>query len=116
MATVTICSDFGAQENKVWHCFHCFPIYFPWSDGTRCGKGILYTAAYNYYYNTYSDNKSKSVQKIIKKNQILLDYIKSYSAVFPEIPQYLDQFGAKVKESMEIIKKMEDLDNPSAFD
>ena len=18
------------------HCFHCFPIYFPWSDGTRC--------------------------------------------------------------------------------
>ena len=23
-------------ENKLWHCFHCFPIYFPWSDGTRC--------------------------------------------------------------------------------
>ena len=21
---------------KVWHCFHCFPIYFPCSDGTRC--------------------------------------------------------------------------------
>ena len=20
----------------VWHCFHCFLIYFPWSDGTRC--------------------------------------------------------------------------------
>ena len=19
-----------------WHCFHCLPIYFPWSDGTRC--------------------------------------------------------------------------------
>ena len=27
MAVVTICSDFGAQENKVCHCFHCFPIY-----------------------------------------------------------------------------------------
>ena len=27
MAAVTICSDFGAQENKVSHCFHCFPIY-----------------------------------------------------------------------------------------
>ena len=27
---------FGAQENKVSHCFHCFPIYLPWSDGTRC--------------------------------------------------------------------------------
>ena len=23
-------------ENKVSHCFHCFPIYLPWSDGTRC--------------------------------------------------------------------------------
>ena len=23
-------------ENKVWHCFHCFPIYLLWSDGTRC--------------------------------------------------------------------------------
>ena len=23
-------------KNKFSHCFHCFPIYFPWSDGTRC--------------------------------------------------------------------------------
>ena len=23
-------------KNKVLHCFHCFPIYFPWSDGTKC--------------------------------------------------------------------------------
>ena len=29
MATITICSDFGAQKNKVSHCFHCFPIYLP---------------------------------------------------------------------------------------
>ena len=29
MAAVSICSDFGPQENKVSHCFHCFPIYFP---------------------------------------------------------------------------------------
>ena len=36
MATVTICSDFGAKENKVCHYFHCFPIYLPWSDGTGC--------------------------------------------------------------------------------
>ena len=26
----------SAPKNKVWHCFHCFTIYFPWSDGTRC--------------------------------------------------------------------------------
>ena len=24
------------EPKKVSHCFHCFPIYFPWSDGTRC--------------------------------------------------------------------------------
>ena len=36
MATVTICSDFGAPKNKVSHCVHYFPIYLPWSDGTRC--------------------------------------------------------------------------------
>ena len=36
MAAITICSDLGAQKNKVSHCFHCFPIYLPWSDGTGC--------------------------------------------------------------------------------
>ena len=23
-------------QNKIWHCFHCLPIYFPWGDVTRC--------------------------------------------------------------------------------
>ena len=27
MAAVTTCSDLGAQENNVCHCFHFFPIY-----------------------------------------------------------------------------------------
>ena len=31
MAAITICSDFGAPQNKVCHCF---PIYLPWSNGT----------------------------------------------------------------------------------
>ena len=33
MATDTICSDFGAPQNKVCHCF---PVYLSWGDGTRC--------------------------------------------------------------------------------
>ena len=33
MAAVTIHSDSGAQENKIYHCFHFFPFYLPWSDG-----------------------------------------------------------------------------------
>ena len=36
MGAVNICSDFGVPQNKVCHCFHCFSIYLPWSDGTRC--------------------------------------------------------------------------------
>ena len=36
MAAVTIHSDFGAQENKVRHCSHCFLMYLPWSYGTGC--------------------------------------------------------------------------------
>ena len=42
MAAVTICSDSGAQKDKVWYCFHCFPIYFPWSDGTGCSYPVAY--------------------------------------------------------------------------
>ena len=36
MAAVTICSDLGTPQNKLCHCFHCFPIYLSWSDGIRC--------------------------------------------------------------------------------
>ena len=25
-----------SKKNQVSHCFHCFPIYLPWCDGTRC--------------------------------------------------------------------------------
>ena len=32
MAAFTICSDFGAQENKVYHCFRCFLIYINIDD------------------------------------------------------------------------------------
>ena len=35
MAAVTIRSDFGAQENKICHCFYFSPIYFSRSDGAR---------------------------------------------------------------------------------
>ena len=46
MTAVTICSDFGAQENKVYHCFHGFPIYLPWSDGTGCHDLVFWMLSY----------------------------------------------------------------------
>ena len=30
MAAVTICSDFGAQENEICHFFYFSPFYLPW--------------------------------------------------------------------------------------
>ena len=48
MAAVTICSDFGAQKNKVCHCFHSFPtrrssdllLRVPWT-ARRSNQSIL---------------------------------------------------------------------------
>ena len=37
MATVTICSDFGAQEEEICHYFHLFPLYWPCSN---CLEGM----------------------------------------------------------------------------
>ena len=34
--TVAIHNDFIAEDEEICHCFHLFPLYFPWSDGTRC--------------------------------------------------------------------------------
>ena len=36
MAALTVYSDFGAQENKICHCFQFLSIYLLWSDRTRC--------------------------------------------------------------------------------
>ena len=35
-AVLVIKSAVMVIKNKVWHCFHCLPIYLPWSHGTRC--------------------------------------------------------------------------------
>ena len=48
MAAVTICSDFAALKDKVCHCFHCFPIYLPWSD--------VYTAKWKWSHLVVSDS------------------------------------------------------------
>ena len=47
MAAVTICSDFEAQENKICHCFHFFPIYLPWRDGTGCPWMLSFKPAFS---------------------------------------------------------------------
>ena len=36
MVAVTVHSNFGAQENKICHCFYFFHVYSPLSDRTGC--------------------------------------------------------------------------------
>ena len=43
MAVITICSDFGAQENKICHFF---PIYLPWSDWNRCHDLVFWMLSF----------------------------------------------------------------------
>ena len=57
MAAVTICSDFGAQKNKI---SHCFPIYLPWSDG-------LYAMILVFWMLSFKPNFSLSSFTFIKR-------------------------------------------------
>ena len=76
MPAVTICSDFGAQENKVWHCFHCFPIYLPWRDGTGCHDlyflNVEFQASFKVEYQT-TLSASWEICMQVKKQQLQLD-------------------------------------------
>ena len=36
LQSLSLGNDFGAQENRVCHSFHCFLIYLPWSNGNGC--------------------------------------------------------------------------------
>ena len=35
-STSAVILEHPLPQSKVSHCFHCFPIYLPWSDGTSC--------------------------------------------------------------------------------
>ena len=57
MAAVTICSDLGAQENKVCHYFHFFPIYLPSGGVTKCHDLSFLNACYYGTMNTINCGK-----------------------------------------------------------
>ena len=72
LASVTICSDFGVQENKICHYFHFFPIYLPCSDGTRCHiLGIIYHIQFSRLpslWDDYQDLSSHGYWSLYGKN------------------------------------------------
>ena len=46
----TVCSDFGAQENKICHCFHFFPMYLPWSGRSRCRDLFFFFFSFFFFF------------------------------------------------------------------
>ena len=59
MAAITICSDFGAQENKICHCFHLFPFYLPLSDKTG-GNVEFQTSFFTLHFHPHQEALSFS--------------------------------------------------------
>ena len=75
MAAITICSDFGVPQNKVSHCFYCFPIYLPSSDGTRCHDFVFWTLSFK---PTFSLSSFTFIKRLFSS----LDLVKSTVTYF----------------------------------
>ena len=84
MAPVTICSDLGAQKNKVWHCFHCFPIYFPWSDETRCHVLIFWMLSFK---PTFSHSIFTFIKRLFRSSS--LSAIRVVSSAYLKLLKFL---------------------------
>ena len=54
MAAVTICSDFGAQENKVCYCFHCFPSICHEEMGSNAMILVFWMLSYKPTFSLFS--------------------------------------------------------------
>ena len=72
MGAVTIHSDFGAQEKKIYHCFHFFPIYLPWNVGLDEAQVGIKTAGRNTNNLRYADDttlmaESKELKSLLMK-------------------------------------------------
>ena len=54
MATAASHRNFETQENKAYHCFHCFPIYSPRSDGTRCHVLSFWVLSFFFFFECWA--------------------------------------------------------------
>ena len=72
MAAVTICSDSGAQENKVCHWFHCFPIYLPRSDGTRCYDLGFLNVGFYFIKRLFSASSLSPIRVVLSASEVIV--------------------------------------------
>ena len=81
MDAVTICSDFGAEKNKVRHCFHCFPIYLHKVMGPDAMilvfcmlsfKAIFFTLLFHFHQKLFSSSSSLSAIRVVSSAYLRL--------------------------------------------
>ena len=72
MAAITICSDFGAQENEICHCFlfsavqslsHVWLSVTPWTAARQASVSIT---------NSQSSPKLMSIESVMPSNHLIL--------------------------------------------
>ena len=72
MVAVTICSDFGAQENKPCHCFHFVPFYLSWSNRNGCHANFFNVEFQASFFNLPFSPSSKGFSSsLYTKNHLM---------------------------------------------
>ena len=82
-AAITICSDFGAQKNKVWHCFHCFPIYLPRSKIFECWVSRQLFHSFTFIKRLVSSSSLSAIRVLSSANLRLLIFLPAILILAP---------------------------------
>ena len=61
----------------VCHCFHCFPIYFPWSDRTRCHDLRLTVISWVKCFKLSKDDEDWVLTAIFSNTDVIRDLNKN---------------------------------------
>ena len=60
-------------KKTVWHCFHCVPIYSPWSDGTGCHdlsflnvelEANFFTLLFHFHQEAFSSSSLSAIRVV----------------------------------------------------
>ena len=89
MAVITICSDFGAQKNKVSHCFHCFPIYFHEVMGPDAMIFVFWMLSFKPTFSLSSFTFIKNTYLEIGRVPTEMHYLHNRNALPPEAADLL---------------------------
>ena len=72
MVAVTIHICLGGSENEVCHCFPCFPIHLPWSDGTGCHDLVFECWILSQLFHSSFNHIKRLFSSLISSTKVLL--------------------------------------------